>query len=109
MSQQNMANWLIVDAEGKLMTELKESGRNAAPLMSQTLITDEQWHRISIAWDGSHRTLCVDGVKVAEDTQNGLGIFGSGLYIGVGKNYPTDTFFSGLIDDVRICNRAIKP
>ena len=109
ISQPGGVNWLALDAEGKLMTELKESGRNAAPLMSQTLITDEQWHRISIAWDGSHRTLCVDGVKVAEDTQNGLGVFGSGLYIGVGKNYPADAFFSGLIDDVRIYNRAVSP
>ena len=109
ISQPGGVNWLALDAEGMLMTELKEPGRNAAPLISQALITDGQWHRIGLIWDGSHRTLCVDGVTVAEDTQNSLGIFGSGLYIGVGKNYPTDTFFSGLIDDVRIYNRAIKP
>jgi hypothetical protein len=32
-----------------------------------------------------------------------------GLYIGVGKDYASGTFFSGLIDDVRIYNRAVAP
>jgi hypothetical protein len=46
---------------------------------------------------------------VAEDKQNSLGVFGSGLYIGVGKNYPADAFFSGLIDDIRIFDRVVSP
>jgi len=29
------------------------------------------------------------------------------LYIGVGKNNDPDTFFSGLIDDIRIYNVAL--
>jgi hypothetical protein len=109
ISQPGGVDWLAVDAEGKLMTELKGPGRNAAPLMSQALITDEQWHRIGLVWDGSRRMLCVDGVSVAEDIQDSLGVFGSGLYIGVGKNYTAGTFFCGLIDDVRIYNRAVSP
>jgi len=32
-----------------------------------------------------------------------------GLYIGVDKNYTPGTFFSGLIDDVRIYNRVVSP
>ena len=53
--------------------------------------------------------LCVDGVTVAEDMQNDLEASAGGLYVGVGKNYTPGTFFSGLIDDVRIYNRAITP
>ena len=109
ISQPGGVDWLAADAEGKLMTELKGSGRSAAALFSQSVITDEQWHRIGLVWDGSRRMLIVDGVTVAEDTQDGLGFFGSGLYIGVGKNYAAGTFFSGLIDDVRIYNRAVSP
>jgi hypothetical protein len=30
-------------------------------------------------------------------------------YIGTGKTLDAGSFFSGLIDDVRIYNRAIKP
>jgi len=32
-----------------------------------------------------------------------------GLYIGVGKNYDAGTYFSGMIDDVRIYRRALSP
>ena len=78
-------------------------------LISETVITNGEWHRIGLVWDGSQRTLSVDGVAVAEDTQNSLAASSSGLYIGVGKDYAPSTFFSGLIDDIRIYNRAVKP
>jgi len=109
ISQSGGVDWLALDAEGKLMTELKAIGLTAGPLFSETVITDEQWHRIGLIWDGLYRTLCVDGVVVAEDIQDGLGYFGSGLYIGVGKDYAAGTYFSGLIDDVRIYKRVVSP
>jgi N-acetylneuraminic acid mutarotase len=109
VSQQSAANWLVMDAEGKLITELKSSDQLAGPLCSETIITNGQWHRIGLVWDGLHRTLYVDGVAVAEDTQPGLEGSQMGLYIGVDKNYAPGTFFSGLIDDIRIYNRAVKP
>jgi carboxypeptidase D len=109
MSQQNIANWLLTDAEGNLMTELKCTGRSAGYLYSETIITDGQWHRIGLVWDGSHRTLYIDGVAVADDTQPGLESSQMGLCIGTGKAMEPGTYFSGLIDDVRIYNRAVKP
>jgi len=109
LSQQGVANWLIADAEGNLMTELADPSRNSGPLWSQTVITDDTWHRIGFVWDGSQRTLCIDGVAVAEDTQDGLGCSDSGLYIGTGKAMELGTYWSGLIDDVRIYNRAVSP
>jgi hypothetical protein len=109
VSQQATSNWLALDSEGNLMTELKSSDKLAGPLISEAVITDGQWHRIGLVWDGSTRTLCVDGFKVAEDGQTGLESSQNGLYIGVGKDYATGTFFSGLIDDVRIYNRVVSP
>ncbi|MFC1633527.1 LamG-like jellyroll fold domain-containing protein [Planctomycetota bacterium] len=109
-SQSILADWLMIDAStGTLMTELKSSDGLAGPLLSETAITNGQWHRIGLVWDGSHRMLCVDGVTVAEDMQDGLEASAGGLYVGVGKYYTPGTFFSGLIDDVRIYNRAISP
>jgi len=109
VSQQNTSNWLATDNDGNLITELKCTGRSAGPLYSETFIIDGQWHRVGLVWDGSKRTLCVDGVAVAEDTQPGLDASQNGLYIGAGKDYTAGTFFSGLIDDVRIYNRAVHP
>jgi hypothetical protein len=109
VSQQATSDWLALDTEGSLMTELKCTGRSAGPLFSETVITDEQWHRIGLVCDGLHRTLYVDGVVVAEDIQDGLANSYGGLYIGCGKGMESNTFFSGLIDDVRIYNRVVNP
>jgi hypothetical protein len=98
----------MADAEGKLMTELASSGRDGAPLQSQTAVTDGQWHSIGLMWNGSNRALCVDGAVVAEDTQSGLGASGGGLYIGVGKDFAPNSFFRGLIDDVRIYDTVLS-
>jgi len=91
------------------MTELAGPGSDSSPLLSQTVITGGTWHRIGFVWDGSRRILYVDGDTVAEDIQTGLEGSQMGLYIGVGKDYASGTFFSGLIDDVRIYNRIVSP
>jgi hypothetical protein len=110
LSQANGVNWLCTDsAEGYLMTALKGAGRSAAALMSQTAITDGNWHRVGFVWDGSDRILYVDDVEVARDTQTDLANSEGGLYFGVGSALAPMTFWSGLIDDIRIYNRAIDP
>jgi len=103
-------DWLSLDPlAGHLMTELTNAGRGATFLQSQAVITDGNWHRIGLVWDGLYRTLYVDGVAVAEDPQDGLVSPGNGFYIGTGKAMAPGTYFSGLIDDVRIYNRVVKP
>jgi len=110
LSQMGGVNWLCTDSlEGNLMTELKGPGRGAAILLSQAVITDGNWHRIGLVWDGSHRTLYLDDVEVAKDSQAGLQDSVGGLYIGTGKAMEPGTYFSGLIDDVRIYDRAVRP
>jgi hypothetical protein len=112
ISQTDGLNWLCVDAsEGNLMTELRyiSRGGSGAPLVSQTPITDDVWHRVGLSWDGTNRSLYVDDVEVASDTQTNLASSGGGLHIGTGKNREPGTFWSGLIDDVRIYNRAVTP
>ena len=79
------------------MTELKGTGRGAAILLSQTIITDGNWHRIGLVWDGSNRTLYVDDVAVAEDIQDNLKTSENVLYIGTGKAMEAGSFWSGLI------------
>jgi hypothetical protein len=110
VSQVLGANWLMADSpSGHLMTDLKESGRSAKPLVSETVITDGNWHRVGLVFDGANRILYVDDVAVAADTQSGLAGSNGSLNIGCGKNMEPGSFWSGLIDDVRIYNRAVKP
>ena len=106
--------WLGVDSsDGELMTALApmQVGRYVPqPLISESIITDDRWHHVGFVWDGAYRILYLDGVEVARDTalQNPLKSATGGMFIGAGKNLEPGTFFSGLIDDVRIYNKALS-
>jgi Concanavalin A-like lectin/glucanases superfamily/WD40-like Beta Propeller Repeat len=111
VSQASGENWLCTDPmNGCLMTELRGAGRISNTLCSGATISDGSWHRVAVVYDGDDRSLYVDDILVAADTQAGgpadcLG----GLNIGCGRDMAPDSFFTGLIDDVRIYNRAVRP
>ncbi len=113
VSQQGATNWLGSDPDlGCVMTELMPPsvGRFAPqPLKSEFVITDGEWHRIGFVWDGANRALYVDNILVAEDAQKNLYSSFGGLNIGCGSNSAAETYWCGLIDDVRVYNRAVKP
>jgi len=112
LSQVNGVNWLCMDSvDGCLITELIASGRDRGSLRSQTVIADGEWHRTSLVWDGAYRHLYVDGVEVAIDAapSSALESAEGGLYFGADSALASGTFFSGLIDDIRIYSRAVSP
>lgn len=110
VTQQNGTNWLLTDPQGKLMTDLKSEGRRPGdPLVSEAIITDGNWHRIALTWDGSHRTLYVDGEQVGTNTQLNVKPCQERLLLGVGCDLDPTSFFTGLIDDVRVYDRVIMP
>ena len=111
LSQVAGANWLrAAPTSGALGTELNEPGRNAAKnLQSPVVITDGVWHRVGLVWNCASRVLYVDDVEVARGTLTGLPDSINGLHIGAGSMLAAGTFWSGLIDDVRIYDRAIDP
>jgi hypothetical protein len=93
------------------MTNLSRppGGRTSPPpLVSEVTITDGQWHRIGFVWDGVYRALYVDDILIAEDSQAGLADSVGGLNFGCGNDFETTTFWSGLIDDVRIYDVALN-
>jgi hypothetical protein len=106
--------WLGLDAQsGALMTGLVPPSTGwvaKKPLVSESIISEDQWHHIGFVWDGSYRILYADGIEVTKDTtaQNPPKPADGGLYIGVSKNLDAGTYFSGLIDDVRIYNKALS-
>jgi len=108
LSQEKGSNWLMAGAgDGALSTELKDRGTKA--LASLTIITDGEWHHVGVALDSTSRMLYVDGVQAAAGTQVVPPGSTRGLYIGAGSTLTPGSFWSGLIDDVRIYNRAVKP
>ena len=112
VSQNSRSDWLAIDAaSGALMTAVAppQSRKPTGPLVSDAVISDGFWHRIALVWDGASRNLYVDGTHVAADEQSGLLTGTLGLNIGCDKDMTPDSFFSGLIDDVRVYNRAVEP
>jgi hypothetical protein len=109
LSQNDGVDWLLADEDGHFMTALRR-GSSGRMLTSGYVITDGDWHHIGVIWDGMHRHLYADGVEAAEDTTN-LGYLSASngsLCIGCGNAFDAGTFFSGLIDDIRIYDRALS-
>jgi len=104
--------WLGADpSDGKLMTGLAPlAGRTPAqPLVSESVITDGEWHHVGIVvTEPGVRNLYADGIRVAFDTQPvELPSSDGALKIGTSKDLDSTSFFSGLIDDVRIYDMAL--
>jgi hypothetical protein len=110
LSQIGNKNLLSADAlEGNLMVCL--NGGRGKELVSQTVVTDDNWHHVGLVWDGFRRTLYVDDVIAAKDSSIQSTLFGSinGFYIGAGKVKESGSFWTGLIDDVKVYNCAVYP
>jgi hypothetical protein len=103
-------SWLAIDPVlGTLTTDLVIP--EPIPPGPGLIVTDGQWHRVGLVWDASSETsiLYVDDAEVATHVQPILPKTYGGLRIGAGRSLEPNTFFAGLIDDVRIYNRAVKP
>jgi len=116
ISQKGGADWLMADiVEGDLRTNLRTPatvGRNpkpaGPPLICTTVITDSDWHRVGFIRNGSDRILYVDNIEVVTDTAEIIESASGGFYIGAGSSLNPGAFWSGLIDDVRIYDRALS-
>jgi hypothetical protein len=90
--------------DGALITEMILP---QMPLKSEVVITDDQWHEVGVEWDGHYRHLSVDGVEVAVDEVKIPALDHTGwLDIGKGKDGQTGTYWSGLMDEIRIYKKA---
>ncbi|UCG49449.1 MAG: MBL fold metallo-hydrolase [Phycisphaerales bacterium] len=104
--------WLRSEpVDGKLMTELRQPGRFGYALYSDAVVTDGNWRRVGLIWDGAYRHLYVDDVQVAADTKANASLESAdgGIHIGADGALGEGGFFAGLIDDVRIYNEAVGP
>jgi len=102
--------WLGTNASnGGLITRLMHPP--FSPLISQVVVIDGQWHHVGLVYDyqNLHRYLYVDGTEVAGDSEAVGGVkLDGGLFMGVGEGINPNTFWSGLIDDIRIYNNSLS-
>ena len=98
--------WLSAGSAGALSTGLTFP---LPPVTSDVVITDDQWHHIGLVSDGSGTSLYVDDIEVTRSAASPILPANGDLQIGVGKNLEPGSFWSGLIDDVRIYDRVVEP
>ncbi len=81
----------------------------SAELLGSSALTANTWSHLAATYDGSVLRLYVNGALVGSKNQSlGLPTSGNPLRIG-GNAVWTDEHFDGLIDDVRVYNRALSP
>lgn len=108
LSQIGGVNWLMLDAQARLTTDLKRSSRDICPTAKEPL-SDDAWHRVGVVWDEIDRVLYVDDIEVDRKPSAGLDPSEGRMIIGAGLDLEEGSFFSGFVDDVRIYNRVIEP
>ena len=109
------STWLGLDPIDGKLTGLGSSDDQSSlePLVSEFVVADGQWHHVGVvlreAGSLRFRILYLDGAMVAIDSQSAeLPSSNGGLHIGAGKNLDAGSYFSGLIDDVRIYDQALS-
>ena len=116
LSQAGGMDWLLIDTElGALKTaltqppvEIRGKITGGPALISTATITDGNWHRVGLVRDGSKRILYVDDAEVVRDVETLASCQGT-LRIGAGSDLAAGSFWSGMIDDVRVYDRAVMP
>ena len=107
---------IYVDTSGKVRASMFWHGSTGSQIVSVNSYADNNWHSLADSYNNGVETLYIDGVLIGsqsmtEDSYNNiyqyfLGTAYSGLW-------PLDNggwfYFIGLINDVRIYDRALSP
>lgn len=93
---------------GKLIWESSRDG-----VSSDKVLDDNQWHHVAATYDGKTAHCYVDGIEKSRSIRNGGPLKKSGWDLCIGNSvvdYGTGEFiaFDGLIDEMRIYNRALS-
>ncbi|MEU8390687.1 LamG-like jellyroll fold domain-containing protein [Micromonospora sp. NPDC048843] len=84
---------------------LTTTGEPVTP-QGPTALPDGTWSNVALTYDGSRATLYVNGTKAGEVAVTGT-IDDDGGTLTIGGNEIWGEYFSGLIDEVRVYNRAL--
>jgi steroid delta-isomerase-like uncharacterized protein len=112
--------WMLSTiSETSLRFRLKtDDGEDTATLISDPVLEAGVWAHVAATWDGSMMRIYKDGVEVASQEKGGTAVaVDPTISVAIGSQ-PSDAFasdpsrvvkfFDGLIDEVRIYNRALS-
>ena len=83
------------------------NGLSPKDITGSVNVNDGQWHHVAGVYDGAQKHLYVDGNLDASSNSTGK-INNSSYNVNIGENaQATGRYWDGLIDDVRVYNRAL--
>jgi len=98
---------LDLNSSGRFTTYMWNGSNNVSNTLSDNLY-DNQWHYLCLTYDGTNRSMYVDGVNKLTNatTWSGLINFATGTTIGHNNNNPPYYKFNGFIDEFKIYSYA---
>ncbi|WP_341716637.1 LamG-like jellyroll fold domain-containing protein [Micromonospora sp. FIMYZ51] len=106
LTQGQGASYMLYAANGTAPSGWLESGGQSYQVNGSTPLPTNAWSHLAVTYDGSTARLYVNGTRVAQTSLTGaLDVDGGAVTIG--GNEVWGEYFSGLIDEVRIYNRAL--
>ena len=101
---------LFVMSDGRLLFSLNWNTSAEARVSTDPVLHLNEWQHIAATFDGAMARIYVNGVLKAEGEAPSLIYPGEGSFLAIGDDFPgMDEYFHGLIDDLRIYNRALSP
>ncbi|MFH1885047.1 MAG: LamG domain-containing protein [Planctomycetota bacterium] len=105
-------NYAIGVIDNKFVLIADQAYEDSRWLRSNTVLTDGLWYHVVGVYDNKNMTVYVNGREDGSDIfpVGGTGDSTASLYIGntgYWSSYSDDRYFSGVIDGVRIYNRAL--
>ncbi|MFH1536271.1 MAG: LamG-like jellyroll fold domain-containing protein, partial [Patescibacteria group bacterium] len=76
-------------------------------LDTTSAIINNAWHHVDLRTDGPNYAIYVDGVKASADGTTGT-VTTTGTVLWLGRSISAGEYFDGMIDEVRIYNRALS-
>jgi hypothetical protein len=84
-------------------------GGGAHIYFSSSNVTDNVWHHAAIVWNGTNTaSLYLDGVNVSSGFSGPPTPDSKDRPFAIGAHSTIDAYFDGIIDDVRVYNRALS-
>ena len=100
--------WMLSEYNNKLRFRLKTDGITDTIVASTGVLSVGVWTHAAAVYDGSFMILYKDGVEVGRIPKTGVISANSTIPVWIGRNPGNYSPFDGMIDDVRIYNRALE-
>jgi hypothetical protein len=101
--------WLYTNSSTGVLRPRIDDGTNNVVWNATTNLCDDTWHHICVVFDRSSDAFTyIDGVEEASPSITSIGDMSSGSPIYIGTTKDTNLHLNGLVDEVRIYNKALS-